>query len=71
VDLILASHLETARVSHGAALSWWKMQPPLLVEGPPDSGGSALEQRISYPFERPQKLLIDASEVTITSRQRI
>jgi len=37
-----------------------EMQPPLRLEVPTDPDGSAVQQRISYAFECPQRLTVDA-----------
>lgn len=63
---MLASRLETARVSVGR-----EVQAPFRLEGPSDSKRSALQQRIPDALQCSQRVLIDASEVTMTSRQRI
>jgi hypothetical protein len=41
------------------ALAGGKVQTPLWLEGPANSDGATLEQRISYAFQRPQWLLVD------------
>ena len=44
----------------GSRLAAGEVQSPLRPESPADSDGSTLQQRISYPLQRSQRLLVDA-----------